>query len=250
MRSTLAVMLSSFLVVSTSAVLSAGDTTTTDAGGPEENEIVGKYLDATRIQQEAMRGVQMDMEINAKLLKQAKQGKLTALRAISRVGKISYDAIKFLGDNEVKKQVIARYLDAESESRDNGSIAITPVNYKFKLKQKIRDNGPDGPRQIYVFQLEPKKPYRVGEFKGELRIDGNTGMPLQESGQLVKNPSMFLKKVKFERDYQIQDGVAVPAHIESTVDARFIGTAELSINFSNYSHQDPDAADAQDSADR
>lgn len=250
MRSTLAVLLSSFLVVFTSAVLSAGDTTTTDAGGPEENEIVGKYLDATRIQQEAMRGVQMDMEINAKLLKQAKQGKLTALRVISRVGKISYDAIKFLGDNEVKKQVIARYLDAETEARDNGSIAITPVNYKFKLKQKLRDNGPDGPRQIYVFQLEPKKPYRVGEFKGELRIDGNTGMPLQESGQLVKNPSVFLKKVKFERDYEIQDGVAVPAHIESTVDARFIGTAELSINFSNYSHQDTDAADPQDSADR
>lgn len=230
--------------------MSAGDTTNTDLATVEENEIVGKYLDASRVQEEALRGVQMDMEISAKLPKQEKQGRARALRIISRVGKISYRAFEFFGDNEIKKEVIARYLDAETEARDSGSIAITPANYKFKLKQKLRQYGPEGARQIYVFQLTPKKPYRVGQFKGELRIDGASGMPLQESGQLVKNPSIFLKKVVFERDYQIQDGVAVPAHIESTVNARFVGTAELSINFTNYSHQDPDQPDQQDTSDR
>jgi len=243
--------LSSILVVFSSGLVSAADTTVKDLPSGEENEIVGRYLNASRVQEETLRGVKMDVEINAKLPKQEKTGKLVALRFISRVGKISYHVLDFLGDNEVKKEVIARYLDAETEGRENGSIAITPANYKFKLKQQFRDNnGPDGPRQIYVFQLTPRKPYRVGEFKGELWIDGDTGMPLQESGQLVKNPSMFLKKVVFERDYQLQDGVSVPAHIQSKVDARFVGTAELSINFTNYSHQDSDDADQKDSSDR
>jgi hypothetical protein len=226
--------------------VSAGDTTNADTANVEENEIVGKYLTASKLQEEALKGVQMEMQITAKLPKQAKQGSLTALRIISRVGKISYDAIRFLGDNDVKKQVIARYLDAETQARESGSIAITPVNYKFKLKQKIKQDG----QQIYVFQLTPKKPYRVGEFKGELRIDGATGMPLQESGQLVKNPSIFLKKVIFERDYALQDGVAIPARIQSTVDARFVGTAELNISFTNYTHQEADQAIAHDPSDR
>lgn len=202
------------------------------------SDVIDRYLDATKVQEAAMRGIQMEVDIDAKLPKLEKQGKLRALRFVSTVGRITYRTLgDFIGDKTVRNEVIARYLSAETEARDNGSLAINRDNYKFRFKSKTMDGG----RQIYAFQLTPKKK-RVGLFRGELRIDADTGMPVQESGELVKNPSIFLKKVEFVRDYEMQDGVSVPSHIESKVDTRLVGPAELSINFSNYTRPSQDAA--------
>lgn len=211
----------------------------------EKLDVVSKYLDATKVQQEALRGCQMDVDIDAKLPKQEKQGRLRALRIVSRLGKIIYRPLGFSGDNTVKQEVIARYLSAETEARDNGSIAVTPANYKFRLKAKMSQ----GDQVTYIFQITPRKK-KVGLFKGELWLDAATGMPVREAGELVKTPSIFLKKVEFVREYSLQDGVAVPAHIESTVDTRGFGRAELSINFSNYTRQVQDADTETDAAAR
>ncbi len=201
-------------------------------------EIVNKYLVATKTQQAALRGVEMEVDIDAQIPKLEKHGTLRALRKISKVGQITYKALGFSGDNTVKQEVIARYLQAESEARENGSIAISPQNYKFRLKATFeRDN-----QKVYVFQLTPKKK-AVGLFKGELWLDADTGMPVRESGELVKNPSVFLKKVAFVRDYEIHDGVALPSHITSTVDTRIVGKAELSIAFTNFSYPSADDTD-------
>jgi hypothetical protein len=198
-----------------------------------DSAIVNKYLSASKVAQQALLGARMEVDIDAKLPKLEKQGKLRALRTISLLGKITYKALGFSGDSTVKQEVIVRYLAAETEGRSNGSIAITPENYQFRLKATLTQGG----QETYIFQLIPKKK-RVGLFKGELWLDAATGMPMRESGQLVKNPSIFLKKVEFVREYQLHDGIALPAHIESTVDTRVVGKAELSINFSNFTRQD------------
>ncbi len=215
------------------------------AEADDAEEVVGRYLDASKIQQEALRGVQMDVDIDAQLPKLKQRGKLKVLRMVSKVGQITYHKLgEFVGDPTVKNEVIERYLAAEQEGRENGSIGITRANYKFKLKSRItqKDQSTQADQKIYVFELSPKKK-KVGLFKGELWVDAATGMPIHEAGQLVKNPSIFLKKVAFVRDYEIQDGISVPVHIESTVDTHLVGTAELSINFSNYTHQDANASD-------
>jgi len=199
----------------------------------EPNELVSRYLDASRAQQEVLRGVQMEVDIDAKIPKLEKQGRFRALRRISRLGRITYKALGFSGDSTVKNEVIARYLSAESDARDSGAIGITRANYKFKYKGWFDREG----RHVAVLQVTPRKKI-VGLFKGELWVDAATGMPFRESGRFVKNPSVFLKKVEFVRDYEIRDGVAFPKHIESTVDTRLIGRAELSINYSNFSKQE------------
>lgn len=207
--------------------------------------IVDHYLDATQKQQAALRGVQMDVDIDAQLPKLKKQGTMRVLRMVSQLGKITYKKLgDFVGDATVKNEVIGRYLQAESEGRENGSMAISRANYKFRLKAKFtqKNQTTQIEQKIYVFELNPKKK-KLGLFKGEIWLDGDTGMPLREAGELVKNPSVFLKKVEFVRDYEIQDGISVPVHIKSTVDTRLVGTAELSINYSNYTHQDPEASD-------
>ncbi|MEO8129697.1 MAG: hypothetical protein ABJF23_12485 [Bryobacteraceae bacterium] len=201
-------------------------------------EIVAKYLTSSQKQQETLRGMQMEVQISADLPKLHKTGKMSALRVISKLGKISYKMLGFSGDDTVKKDVIARYLSAETETqRNNSEYAITPANYRFKYKGFLEQSG----NQIYLFELKPRKK-RIGLFKGELWLDAKTCMPIKEEGEFVKNPSVFLKKVEFVRDYQIQDGVAIPKHIESKVDTRIVGRADITIDFTNLRKLEPEEA--------
>jgi hypothetical protein len=204
--------------------------------------IVDKYVDATHVQEESLRGLQMEVNIYAQLPKLEKHGKLRALRKISLLGKITYKALGFSGDSTVKQEVITRYLAAESAARENGTIAITPANYKFRYLGRLVQHGVT----TQILEITPRKK-AVGLFKGQLWIDAASGMPVREVGQFVKTPSVFLKKIAFVRDYEIRDGVAFPSHIQSTVDTRVVGRAELEINFSNFTREE--SADDETTAD-
>jgi len=209
--------------------------------------MVDKFLDATKIQQDAMRGSQMEVDINAQLPKLKEQGRMKVLRKISRLGEIAYSKLgEFVGDKTVQHEVIARYLELESDSTQNGqaqNIAITPENYKFRLKTKMTA----GNKRVYVFELTPKKK-AVGLFKGEVWLDGATGMPIKESGTLVKTPSYFVKSVAFVNEYSIQNGVAWPSRIICHIDTHIAGRADLDIQFSNITRASADES-AQELAD-
>ena len=208
--------------------------------GVPPTEVLDRYVTVTDDQQSQGRELTMEVEIDAKLPRLNKQGTLHALRRVTRLGEITYNGVRYIGDKMVKKDVIARYLSAETQAAngqingkdkfDKRSLSITPENYKFKYKGMADSDG----RWVYVFQISPKKK-RVGLFKGEIWVDAATFLPVRETGRFVKNPSIFLKKVEFVRDYDIRDGVAVPRKIESQIYTRIIGKAELNINFSNVS---------------
>jgi hypothetical protein len=195
--------------------------------------IIALYQNATKTQQAALRGVQMEVAIDAKLPRLEKQGKMIVLQTISKLGKITNKMFDFKGDDTVKQEVIVRYLQAEQDARETGSIAISPANYKFRHKGTLNQDN----QQIEIFQITPRKK-RVGLYKGDLWLDAKTGMPIRESGVLVKTPSIFLKKVEFTREYEMHDGVSIPKHIESKADVRLVGVAELNINYSKFAKQD------------
>lgn len=197
--------------------------------GGVTDEILDKYVQASRNQQELMRGVQMDVDIAAELPKMKKTGRLHALRQISKIGRITYDAIRFEGDNTVKKEVIARYLSAETETEKRSAPPITPEFYKFKYRGQVERDG----QQIHLFHVTPRKKL-VGTFKGELWLERETCLPVRESGRMVKNPSVFVRRMDFVRTYEIRNGVAIPKHTTGTVDTRLWGVAEVNIDFSNF----------------
>ena len=194
----------------------------------ESQSILDQYVKATEGQREKLRGVTMDVNIAAELPKLQKRGTMIALRTISKVGRITYEALKFEGDNTIKKELIARYLSAETEVGSKGAPPITPQYYKFKFKGVNAREG----KNVYVFQLSPKKKL-PGTFKGELWLDTETYLPVREQGQLAKNPSVFIRRFQFERTYEIKDGVAVPKHTHGVVETRLWGKAEMDVNFSN-----------------
>ena len=86
--------------------------------------IVSNYCAASRDQARLLDGASMDVDIEASLPKLQKQGRLQALRRISAIGRITYEALRFDGDNTVKKQVIARYLTAEAETQKSDAPSM------------------------------------------------------------------------------------------------------------------------------
>lgn len=194
--------------------------------------IVQQFCAASKEQEHAAAAASMDVDIQASLPKLKKQGRLHALRRISALGRITYDMLRFEGDGTVKTNVIARYLTAEAEARakESPELAVTPDNYKFKYRGRVESDG----HTSYIFQVTPRKK-RVGLFRGDIWIDARTHLRVRESGYFVKNPSLFLKRIAFVRNYEIRDGVAVPRRVQSVVDTRLVGPAELEIEYSNYS---------------
>jgi hypothetical protein len=234
------VRLPNFLLAlaATALVVQAADLPKSYATPDNLKEVINRYVAAQQVQQEALKGARMEVEIDAQLPSLEKNGKLKVLRIISKFGKITFDQIgQFIGDPIVKQEVIGKYLELEQNEREKGSIAITPANYKFQINAIITQN--DG--QTYIFKLTPRRK-AIGLFKGELWLDGATGMPLKETGQMVKSGSAWLKSIRFVRDYEMRNGISVLKHLQSTVDVRVVGKAELSASYSNPTWQEDEQA--------
>lgn len=207
--------------------------------GPADNPaqtgqlVLARYFAAVNTQKPRTVGIEMDMDFSARLPKMKKEGNLLGRRIVSSLGKISFIVKSITGDNTVKTHVIAKYMSGEQEmSQKIQDADITPRNYRFKYKRADTFNG----RAIQVYELNPIKK-RVGLFKGELWVDDETGLPVREAGQMVKNPSVFLKKVNFTRTYALHDAAALPVRIEWRTETRIAGPAELDIRYSNFSRE-------------
>lgn len=191
------------------------------------SEILDRYFEA--YPKAMLRGVQMEVDIDARLVKLKKQGSLHALRSISNAGQVAYDSLRWGGDTTIKKDVISRFLTAEVQSRnEKQTFTVTPDNYKFKYKGVHERDGV----RVHIFQLSPRRKAE-GLFKGELWLDPETALPVRETGTMVKSPSVFLKRIEFTRDFELKDGYALPSRLVSKVMTRIAGTAELDIRFSN-----------------
>lgn len=225
-----------FLLVVFSFV-SIGSALAADASALAPAAIVQNFC-AAQHQMPSGKGASMEMDIQASLPGLKKVGRFHALRKINPIGGISYLKASFEGDNTVKNQVVERYLQAEAEAQKDSpdALAVNTTNYKFQYKGT---NEVDG-RQVHVFQVTPKHKLK-GLFKGDVWIDAATYLPVRESGKLIKNPSIFVRKIAFVRTFQIRDGVSVPVQVQSTVNTLF-GSAELTVDYSNFAFGDEDDA--------
>ena len=167
------------------------------------------------------------LEIEASLPTLEKHGRLRAIRRLLPLGKPQYHVLESAGDQTVTQEVIYRYLsaDAQSASVPASSVAITPANYKFRYKGALKIAGDTA----YSFVITPRKK-RSGLIKGELWLDGETGAAVRQSGYLVKNPSIFIRRITVTRETTFRDGLAQERITHLLVDTRIVGRAELTIH--------------------
>ena len=190
-------------------------------------------MSASQVQREAMLGAQMDIKIEGRLTELREKGLMRVVGCMSRLGELTHDMLSFDGDKRIKTELMARFLELEEKTKSyGGAMEIGPKDYEFRIKAIFRQGG----KSTYVFEVSPRK-NGLDKFRGELWIDGPTGMPLREAGKFVKSPSVWLKNLRFARDYELHDGIAVVKRFQSSTDVRLlgVGTAELDVSFSNFS---------------
>lgn len=212
-------------------------------------ELFGRYQSALNQQKDAFKDMSVEVLMEGKIPKLKKAGTMSAMKRVSGLGRVTWKLMSFWGDDTVKKEVMARYMQAEQEaaapkkpSKDK-DLSISAENYKFKYKGLNERAG----RQVHIFELKPKHK-RVGLFKGELWLDPETCLPVREAGRLVKNPSIFIKKMEFIRDYEIRDGIAYLKRMESKTHTRLVGRAELNIEYANFHKQEATAEEPVEEA--
>lgn len=183
-----------------------------------------------------------DTVMKAELPDSRQQGEYELKREYSAPNTLQFKVVKFIGDGFVKTNVLVRLLQSEVDhvTKQQGSAtAISQQNYKFSHKAVDWVDG----RMAYVYQVKPRKK-RVGLFKGKIYIDPYTGTLLRAEGQMVKSPSIFIKKIEFVQDYSDIDGFILPVHLHTVAKVLIIGRTIVDVFHSAYKARTLVAANA------
>ena len=164
------------------------------------------------------------IEIEASLPKMNKSGRLRAIRTVLPARHPEYQVLEISGDSMVNHELIVRYLHADQRAAEvsNEASAITPANYKFRYVGAVQL----GDDIAYAFRIIPRKK-KQGLINGVLWINGDTGMAVRLSGYLVKNPSIFLKRINLTRENYFRDGMVETRITHLLIDTRLVGSARL-----------------------
>jgi hypothetical protein len=115
--------------------------------------------------------------------------------------------------------IVRRMLMSEVEiARDYTSSDFSQENYDFRfiLEENV------GARRCYVLEMLPK---RKGKnlLQGKIWIDAGTYLPQRIEGAPIKNPSWWLRSLRFELSYGEVGGMWLQTALEATATVRVLG---------------------------
>lgn len=196
---------------------------------PLSQSVLERYLHASESPPSMEREETVEVEIDASLPRLQKHGSMRGWKKITRAGQTVYSGLRFSGDKLIGRDVISRYLAADSEKRsDGGKLDIVSGNYRFQPIGEADYNG----HVAQVFRVTPKRK-RAGLFRGELWLDNATALPLREWGDFVKSPSRFLSHPRFVRDYDLSLNQSRPRRLILTAHASLVGDVQMTILYSD-----------------
>jgi len=165
--------------------------------------------------------------VEAELPDTSQRGQYQLRRRFVAPKTLLFTPVRFVGDNFVKSNIIARLLQAEVDHVNKGESAQTAINdanYKFSYKgAEAIDGG-----SVHVFHVKPRAK-RPGLFKGRIYLDASTGSLRRAEGTLVKTQSFFIKRIDFVQDYADIGGYTLPVHARSLAKTRLVGRAVVEI---------------------
>ena len=136
------------------------------------------------------------------------------------------------GSRVLLRQVLARLLDTEREAQQEKmrkALEITPANYYFSLENVERTPTGD----FYVLSVKPRSKSKY-VYNGKIWVDARDFAVARMDGSPATNPSMWVKHIEIQYQWQRIDGFWLPAHNYSATDVRFGGKAVLNISYSDY----------------
>jgi hypothetical protein len=175
-----------------------------------------------------------------------REGKLSA-QEIARMDYQAPDKKVFqktseAGSGFVRHHVFERLMRSESEAaagKEHHDSALTPANYIFTL---VGEEDLDS-CHCFVLEVTPKRKDKY-LFEGKIWIDAQEFAVVRTAGHPAKNPSFWIHRVEFVRQYQRIDGFWLPFRDETTVDLRIHGRKIFTIDHANYSINKADHGEA------
>jgi hypothetical protein len=144
----------------------------------------------------------------------------------------SFDTLCEEGSGTVRNLVFKRLMESEVETasgRNHRDSSITPVNYEFQFLREEDGNG----RHYFVVQAIPRRKDKY-LFEGKIWIDSQDFAIAKIEGQPARNPSFWIHRVDFVRQYQKIGEFWLPLKDESITHLKIVGTKILTIEHFNY----------------
>jgi hypothetical protein len=129
-------------------------------------------------------------------------------------------------------QVVMRILEHEVEigasSQKSRSAAVTRENYLFSyLGEAVLDG-----QSYYLLRLDPRRK-QPELISGQAWVDKQSFLIRRLEGT-VKSPSVWVKKIHIQFDFDSPRGIWVLRNMEAVADVRFLGGRRLTSNVMNY----------------
>ena len=132
------------------------------------------------------------------------------------------------GSSVVRHLVLNRLMESEasaSAGQDRRDSSISPANYTFRL---LGEEDLD-PYHCFVVEALPR---RIDKylFEGKIWIESQGFAVVRIAGHPAKNPSFWIKRADFVRQYQKIGDFWLPARDQTFVEVRLYGKKILSID--------------------
>ncbi len=144
----------------------------------------------------------------------------------------SFTTLSVEGSRIVRRLVFNGLMDSEVETaagRSHRDSSIRPENYTFQILGEEDVGG----YHCFVAEAVPKRRDKY-LFEGRIWINTQDFGIVQIAGYPAKNPSFWIRRVKFVRRYQKLGDFWLPLKDETFVDLRIYGRKTLTIDHQDY----------------
>lgn len=142
----------------------------------------------------------------------------------------SFKILSQSGSNFLLEKVLKRAVDSEKEaSRDKGTTALTPANYRFHLAGNENLAG----RPAYILEVEPIIASKF-LYKGRVWVDAADLALVKIEAQPAKNPSFWISQTSIRTITSKSGDFWFPERTRSETKVRIGGTAVFTIDYGTY----------------
>ena len=146
------------------------------------------------------------------------------------------------GSRVVSRMVFGPLMRSEEEAsagQDKHDSSIAPSNYDVRLTGEDEIDG----RRCYILAATPRRRDKY-LFEGTIWVDAQDLAVVQIVGQPAKNPSFWVRNVRFVRRYQKIGNAWLPLEDSSISDVRIFGRHTLTIRYQDYELDGQNRAEA------
>ena len=204
----------------------------TEPALPAADEVAAKMVQRDEERRSAFQGYTSVRQYTLENTKYHKEAYMIVRMTQCADGSKEFKIVTSSGWSGARKHVFPKLLEAEMEASQPGSrqdSRVTPQNYSFSM---LRTDQVDG-RKAYVIRVVPKQDKKY-LMRGTIWVDAEDFAIVRMEGAPAKNPSFWIKSVRFAHSYEKHGRFWLAASDNSVSDARIFGPTQLRIDYFDY----------------